>query len=437
MDLLVKIIAAVMKKPVAAVIIACVVVFGAIFAVMAAINPALFGFGGPPETPYGETAADDAGEADNGGDTDGGEPDGAELSPAPEPTPELTPEPSATPAATQTPAPAPTAAATTEQERKYASAPTPEPEPELTDFPDNFVFPQAGLRPFAVMIDNEGSRPLPQGGLEYAQLIYEAIVEGGASRLMAVFWYPYDDDSLIGLIGPVRSARHYFVQFALEHDALYTHIGQSPQALSAFSSLNVDRLTGQGVFWDITKDKNNWQDSYTSTERLFAFIEKNKRRTTTDVVTPLAYGAAPVTLDEGVSARRLRVGITGNMTYATYEYDEQTGLYLRSRNGKPHMARETVASNDSSTRLTAKNILVQFVKNWRIAGDDMDRQDLSIVGSGEGYYVTNGMAVKILWSKASAKAPTLFTYLSGEPVLLNPGQTYIQVTPLSGSVEME
>ncbi|MCL2165185.1 MAG: DUF3048 domain-containing protein [Oscillospiraceae bacterium] len=334
--------------------------------------------------------------------------------PAPQPTAEPTPTATPTPEPTPIPTPTPT------------SEPTPEPPPAV--YPDNFVFPEEGLRPFAVMIDNQGSRPLPHGGLDYAQVIYEVIVEGGISRFMAVFWYPYSDGGIIPYIGPIRSARHYFLDFAKEHDALYLHIGQSPQAGRDFSALKVDRIDNGQVYWRITKEKNNWQNAYTSSDRIYAYIEKNRVRTETGAEPVLKYSNIPVTLDSGDNARSVRITYSGNQTYTTYEYVEETGLYLRGRNGKPHMARETTDNNSSSKQLTAKNILVQFVKTWRI--DNEDRQDMSDVGKGEGYFITNGMAEKISWSKSSRTSPTSYTYLSsGDQVLLNPGQTYIQIVP--------
>jgi len=379
------------------------------------------------------------------------------------------------PASTQPPTPTPTPEPTPE--------PAPGPDPTPTTYPDNFVFPKENLRPFAVMIDNEGLRPFPQGGLEYAQLVYEAIVEGGATRLMAVFWYDYgfggdsEDEGNAGdagagstgdagsggagsspsgssdgdkpgsrdssnnkidikLIGPVRSARHYFLNFEKEHDAIYIHIGQSPQADRDFSVLKVDHINGVGgVFWDITPNKNNWQDSYTSTERLFSHIERRNMRITTDIEPALTYSLEPVILESGEDADEVRITYIKNFTNTAYKFDEETGLYLRYRNGNPQMARETTANNDSSRQLTAKNVLVQSVRNWSI--DNEDRQDMNDVGSGEGYYITNGKAEKIKWSKSARTAQTKFTYLSGEPVLLNPGQTYIQIVPTSGSVVFE
>jgi len=285
------------------------------------------------------------------------------------------------------------------------------------------------------MIDNEGTRSLPQGGLEYAQLIYEVIVEGGATRLMPVFWYPFDDETDIPYIGPVRSARHYFLNFSSEHDALYVHIGQSPQAMRDFSRLRVDRVhSSRDLFWRITRIRGNWQDAYTSSGRIFSYVGDMDFRTATEAAPTLVYSETPVALGAGESARNVRITYSKGNATTEYEFDDVTGLYLRYRNGKPHMARETTANNNSSTQLTAKNILVQFVRNRSI--DREDRQELDDVGSGEGYFITNGRAERITWSKASRTDPTMFKFLSGEPVLLNPGQTYIQIVPLNAAVEL-
>ena len=81
-------------------------------------------------------------------------------------------------------------------------------------------------RPIAIMIDNH-SDAWPQAGLQKAYMVYEIIAEGGETRLMALF-KGVDVDK----IGPVRSARHYFIDYAMENDAIYVHFGQSPQAES-------------------------------------------------------------------------------------------------------------------------------------------------------------------------------------------------------------
>ena len=104
-------------------------------------------------------------------------------------------------------------------------------------------------RPFAVMINNISvARPL-QSGLQDAYLMYEIIVEGGISRYLALFI-----DQSTERIGSIRSARHYFLDYALENDAIYVHHGQSPQAQSDFSKLGIERVV-------VDNSKTEWSDT--------------------------------------------------------------------------------------------------------------------------------------------------------------------------------
>ena len=102
-------------------------------------------------------------------------------------------------------------------------------------------------RPIAVMIDNHNGA-WPQAGLQKAYMIYEIIVEGGETRLMALF-----KGADVDKIGPVRSARHYFIDYAMENDAIYVHFGQSPQAQSDIKKYSINDINGiaeDGVtFW--------------------------------------------------------------------------------------------------------------------------------------------------------------------------------------------
>ena len=364
------------------------------------------------------------------------------VQPAPAtPTPTIVPTPTPTPTPAPTPVPTP----------RPTPSPSPLPTPNQLSgpFADNFILPQKGVRPFAAMIDNQGSRVLPQGGLDKAQVIYEIIVEGGISRFMAVFWP--SEESEIPFIGPIRSSRHYFLDYTKEHDALYLHIGQSPQAARDFSPLKVEHINGVGIYYDLTKNKNNWQDSYTSLDRLKAYTDKKEIRSSTEMVPVFTYSPEKVLFVNGESAKTVQISYSQSY-YSRYEYDEETGLYKRFRNGKPHMARESIQKDSSSTQLTAKNIIAIFVKNHSL--DSVDRQEISNVGKGTGYYITNGTAKKINWEKTSRTSPTKYTYAesdaatptgiqipplqaAGQPVILNPGQTYIQLIPNSGKVSFE
>jgi hypothetical protein len=311
--------------------------------------------------------------------------------------------------------------------------PQPE-EPEKVEEPvgppkDDYSLPFAGMRPMAVMIDNQGSRVLPQGGLDKAQIVYEVIVEGGLTRLMPVFWGTEPE-----MIGPVRSARHYFLDFSMEYDAIYVHYGGSPQAGDDIKKLKQQEIDGMylglDVFWDLTKDLGNWQDSYTSMEKLEKHAEKKKYHDTANVNFPFTYndtGTDIVPAGDNAATITLKYP---SMT-SKYEYDSTTGMYKRFRYGKEHMERVT------GKQLEAKNIIVLYVPNWDIKGDYAGRQDMDTTGSGNGYYVSCGKVVKLKWSKESRRAQTKYTYENGDPLVLNRGQTWIQVMPVKAKVTIE
>lgn len=322
--------------------------------------------------------------------------------------------------------------------KKVPIANDPKPEPPTTTIPttpipiqepepkNNFVPIEKGVRPYAVMIDNQGVRVLPQGGLDKAQIIYEIIVEGGETRLMPVFWGVGSE-----MIGPVRSARHYFLDYALEHDALYVHYGQSPQALSDIKTLKVAAINGMYIgkkaFWDITKDKNNWQDTYTSMEKLKAYVESVKYRVNTEKELVFEYNQTKtdLTSEEKVIEIELKYSTSYN---CGFKYDEESGMYLRYRKGQPHMERV------SGEQLKAENIIIQIVKISSIDGDAKGRLELKNVGQGMGYYITHGKKVNIKWSKATRTNPTKYTLEDGTPLKLNPGQTWIEIIPTQGGV---
>ena len=141
-------------------------------------------------------------------------------------------------------------------------------------------------RPIAVMIDNH-SGAWPQANLNKAYLVYEIIVEGGETRLMAVF-----KGQDLEKIGPIRSSRHYFLDYALENDAIYVHHGWSPQAQNDISALNVNNINGiqesSNNFWRV-KDKKSPHNMFTSTTSILKIAERKGYATISDKKSVLNY----------------------------------------------------------------------------------------------------------------------------------------------------
>ena len=292
------------------------------------------------------------------------------------------------------------------------------------------VNPDTKSRPYAVMINNIGvARPL-QSGLQDAYIMYEMIVEGGLTRYMALFL-----DQSTERIGSIRSARHYYLDYALENDAIYVHHGRSPQASSDFGTLGIDRI-------EVDNSKTGWRDKtlkVASEHTLFTSIEKlNKgigsKRTERKNNLLLKYSADPLDLTkyEGQTpANNVSIKYSNAVT-SSYKYDPETKLYLRSVNGKEHTDYVT------KKQYTFKNIITYQVKNYTLDDpENKGRQGLENIGSGTGYYISEGIAVPITCEKKSRAAQTVYTYQNGEELVVNDGNTFIQIQPKGQTLTIE
>lgn len=286
-------------------------------------------------------------------------------------------------------------------------------------------------RPIAIMIDNEKGA-WPQAGLQDTYIAYEIIVEGGITRILGVF---KDQDT--AKIGPIRSARHYFLDYALENDAIFTHFGFSPQAESDIKSLKVNNISGtQADGSAFTRDTSikGWQNVFTSIQKLTARASVKKYRLESTAEPLLNYSVDPVDLSviEGVKAANTISIHYSTSHYTGYEYDAVTKVYKRSMQGKPHLDRTT------GLQYTFKNIIVYGVNNYPLNdGSGKGRQGLNNIGNGTGYYITEGYAVPIKWEKASRESKTIYTYLNGEEIKVNDGNTFIHLQPLNKILTIE
>lgn len=284
-------------------------------------------------------------------------------------------------------------------------------------------------RPIAVMINNHEQARRNHAGLQDAYLVYEMVAEGGITRMMAVF-----KDQATAKIGSVRSARHYFLDYALENDAIYVHFGWSPQAENDIKQLGVNNINGlyDEPFWrDTTLNVNYEHTAFTSMEKLKAFIQTKKYRSTSTKELLLNYSADPIVLKDmtgAINASSVSIPYSSYVT-TSYQYDSEQGVYKRSVNG--------VAHTDGITKLqyTAKNIIVAKIKNYSI--DSYGRQTLDNIGSGDGYFITNGSAVPITWKKSARTSQTEYSYLDGTEITVNDGNTFIQNVPITSAVGIQ
>ena len=281
-------------------------------------------------------------------------------------------------------------------------------------------------RPICVMIDNlVGNNN--HVGLQKSYLNYEIIVEGGLTRIMAIY-----KDRDVSLMGPVRSSRHYFLDYALENDCIYSHHGGSPQAYSDISSLNISDIDGMTSPNAFARDSSIAapHNVFTSVKRIKDEAEKKKYSLESNSWQLLKYSPDEIDLSKDQSTDLLTANNI-SMSYSNsevrgYTYDPNNKYYLRTMKGQPHIDRIT------QEQLNYKNIIIIRVNNKTM--DSAGRQDIDNIGSGDGYFITNGYALPIKWNKESRSSKTIYTYNNGEEITLNDGNTFIHLVPINNNI---
>ena len=278
-------------------------------------------------------------------------------------------------------------------------------------------------RPVAVMINNLSTARPVQSGVMDAYIVYEIIVEGGITRYMAVY-----KDKDTAKIGTVRSSRDYYLDYALENDAIYVHFGWSPQAQELIGKLGVNNINGlyDNAFWrDNPMNLPYEHTAYTSMEKIMKVAKNKGYRLTSEKDLLLNYSVDEVSIEnEESSLKADNVSIRySNAVTTSYKYNPTDKLYYRSVNGS--------AQKDYVTKkqYTAKNIIISYVDNGNISNDDKGRQELNNIGTGKGYYITDGYSIPITWTKTSRNEQTVYKKLNGEEITVNDGNTFIQIAP--------
>ncbi len=292
----------------------------------------------------------------------------------------------------------------------------PTPEPTATPLP----VPTGPFYPVAVMVENMVDAR-PQSGLSKADIVYEALVEGGISRFMAIYV-----DGKADVIGPVRSARHYYVYLAAEYNAPYVHIGASPQgyaALDATKLINLDETYGDPGFW---RDKSRWapHNAYTSTDLIRSSLEK-VAKVTPGSLAGFQFRSDPKPI-QGPEAKGLSIQYAPDYR-VEYRYSPEDKLYRRFMDGLPHK------DADSGEQVAPRNLVVQYVSAWVI--DDVGRLDMKQVGDGKALYFRDGVVTEGSWHKASYGNVTEWYDAEGNPVLMNPGKIWVQIVPPGTEVD--
>ena len=270
-----------------------------------------------------------------------------------------------------------------------------------------------GSRPISIMIENS-EKARPQTGLDKANIVYEVLAEGGITRYLAVY---YDKDA--ETVGPVRSARPYFISKALEHQAIYVHVGGSEEAYNFIKTEKIDDINefvDFQPFWRST-DRQPPHNLYTSTIKLrkeanklgyIEMIKKEDYQFETD-------------RNEKLTGRQADfIVIPYNSIYTvSYKYQPESMKYLRFINGEPHIDANT------KEQLSIDNVVIQFANTKVI--DEEGRLAIDFIGKGKGLIFFKGSSEEIIWKKEDLGARTVFLDKEGNRLAFTPGNIWIQI----------
>lgn len=283
--------------------------------------------------------------------------------------------------------------------------------------------------PLAIMIENHPDAR-PQSGLDKASIIYEAIAEGGITRFMAIFG-PQGTDK----VGPVRSARTYYLDWALEYDAFYAHVGGNIDALDLIPSIGIKDLDqfkyGTQAYWrENTKGKATEHTMYTDTAKLWQIAQDNGWNMKADF--SMLEFKEEATKDLRPESQEINIKFSTAGYDVTWNYDKSKNIYKRSITGSSH--KDAV----SQEQLTSKNIIIQEVKRApTVTRINESGWDMVTTGEGKAKIFFDGKMIEGTWKKKNQDARTVFYDPDGNQIKFDPGVFWYEIVPQGTAVTVE
>lgn len=275
-----------------------------------------------------------------------------------------------------------------------------------------------------IMIENSPSAR-PHSGLIDAGVAFEAIAEGGITRYLALY-----QETRPEFIGPVRSLRPYFVNWALSYDAAVAHVGGSPKALSWARKYLKERDLDQFKFGARAFDRVSFRASphnvYTNFDDLDRIIKEQGIKESN-------FRSMPRKKEKPVkepNAKRIKIQFSSATYNTSYTYDKSSNSYFRSVGGAAHKDRET-------GKQIKPKVLVVMKTNYSLSGEGSGRQQVTTIGKGDAYIFQDGTVKKGTWIKSTRDSRIAIKDKDGKLIKLNPGQTWISVIPNDKSVSFK
>jgi Protein of unknown function (DUF3048) N-terminal domain/Protein of unknown function (DUF3048) C-terminal domain len=283
-----------------------------------------------------------------------------------------------------------------------------------------FVFPLTGIeteqkpnhRVVAVMINNH-PKARPQSGLHKADIVYEVLSEGDVTRFLALYQSEKPEK-----VGPVRSARDYYIELSKGYDALYICHGWSSEAKEVLESGEVDYLNG--LFYDGTLfQRASFRKAPHNSYITFTNIEKGAQQqgfSLEDEIESLPFFTSEL---QGTLAQEVNISYSGR-SYAQvqYKYDKAQQKYVRYSGGK-----QTI-DYDTEQPVLMDNVLIVEMKHTVV--DEAGRRDIDLTSGGKGYLFQKGIVREVEWKNVDGR---ILPYENGIPIGFVPGKTWINIVP--------
>lgn len=322
-----------------------------------------------------------------------------------------------------------------------ALVPSKLPSQEPSSEPTVYYSPTTGMpydqppeyKPIAIMVENQ-AQARPQTALQQADIIYEAMAEGDITRFMCIF-----NDNKPTVVGPVRSARLYFINMQKEWDAVFMHYGgpddpKSPSYIygqsTKYIKVRVDGMQGK-------YDKYCWRDkSRSAPHNVYANLVKVQEDLydyTPNNRTQFSFSETPGYTGDTVDTVSLPY-VTDTKNFVTFQYDSAKDKFFRFEKGKAFEVRTVTedAEGEKSTTtepLTVQNLVVQYAETYVRKNDGGGRRMVEMVGKGKCDFFIGGKHVSGYWERKSLDDSTLYFSDNGLPIILKPGNTWIAVHP--------
>lgn len=301
--------------------------------------------------------------------------------------------------------------------KKETPAPPPAPTTVASNLTGLQVDPSVNERQVtAVMIENSVVAR-PQSGLLSAGVVFEAIAEGGITRFVALF-----QDDQPKYVGPVRSARPYYIQWMLGFDAGYAHAGGSAEALKRIKQWDVKDLPHHASYFQRISDRAAPHNLYTSIKDLQKYGQQKGYGKSEYTPLPRKDKETP---EATPSVTKIDFNISSANFNVHYDYDAKTNSYKRSVGGAKH------TDEKSGKQITPKVVVALIMPQ----GKNGIYYTYNTIGKGTVYVFQDGKVIKGTWRKKSNNDNFTFTDAAGDTLKLNPGQTWFTALGKSNLVK--